>query len=664
MQNHARRRFSAVLGLSACAGLALAALPAAAAAEPAPAENAAAIRQFRALALSAAGEAMAAVESDETGESKTRPHGRIVLRTSAGRVLGVLDPCASCRYLGLSFAPSGTALAFIAANAKSGEAMLDLYDGGRVRTLAVIKGTAAAPLWSPDGRQIAVLATPGAHKEIGATQAGRPLTGEIGAEQDEQRIATVPVAGGALRLVSPPDTWIYEYAWTPDGRGFVATAAKGDGDDNWWIARLVAVSLDAGTIRVVAAPPYQINAPVVSPDGATVAFIGGLMSDFGSVGGDVYVAPAAGGEPLDLTPGFTGSFTTLVWRQDRLVASALIGAKDALVEIRPSGGAKAPPLELPLWITPGGGALAVSADGRSLAFVGSSFTTPPEILAGPPTDLKPVTHDNDALPAHVAARSVTWTSDGFSVQGWLLSPRNEAQDKALPMITLVHGGPSAASTPAYVATGAVRRLIDAGYRVFEPNPRGSYGQGEAFTRANVKDLGGGDLRDILAGVSAAAALAPVDETRLGIYGHSYGGFMTMWAVTHTDRFKAAVAGAGIADWVSYYGENGIDQWMIPFFGASAYDDPKLYDALSPIRAIKNAKTPTFIYVGERDVECPAAQSIEFWHGLRAMGTPASLVIYPGEGHGIREPEDVRDLNDRIVGWFDHYLKAGERRAGP
>jgi dipeptidyl aminopeptidase/acylaminoacyl peptidase len=224
------------------------------------------------------------------------------------------------------------------------------------------------------------------------------------------------------------------------------------------------------------------------------------------------------------------------------------------------------------------------------------------------------------------------------------------------MIVLVHGGPSAAVTPTFVAQGTVADLVRHGYYVFQANPRGSYGQGEAFTRANVKDFGGGDLRDILAGVDAVEKIAPIDDKRLGVYGHSYGGFMTMWTVTHSQRFRAAVAGAGVADWMSYYGENGINTWMTPFFGATAYDDPKPYDAASPILSIKAAHTPTFVYVGELDVECPAPQSLEFFNGLRAMHVPTDLVIYPGEGHGIRDPKHVRDLSERIVGWFDHYLR--------
>ena len=115
-----------------------------------------------------------------------------------------------------------------------------------------------------------------------------------------------------------------------------------------------------------------------------------------------------------------------------------------------------------------------------------------------------------------------------------------------------------------------------GYALFFPNPRGSFGQGEAFTQANVRDFGYGDLRDILAGIDAVKKEAPIDDARLGITGGSYGGFMTMWTVTQSNRFKAGVAGAGIANWLSYYGENGIDEWMLPYFGASVYDDPHVY----------------------------------------------------------------------------------------
>jgi dipeptidyl aminopeptidase/acylaminoacyl peptidase len=545
----------------------------------------------------------------------------------------------------------------VASDASAGTASLMVTSGAEVRTLAVVRGVGSSARWSPDGAMVAILATPGARKQTGATQAGIPLVGEIGEQQDEQRIAVASASGGQLRYVSPADTFVYEYDWTPDGRGFVATAAKGNGDNNWWVAKLESFGLD-GRERVIAAPKTQANFPRVSPDGRTVAFIGGLMSDFGSVGGDIYTVAFSGGEPVDATPNFKGTFTSLVWRGPTVRAVALVGDKVTGFSIDPGGRTITPMLGngVAASFSAGDGRISLSADSTVAAAAVQDFEHPPEIFIHDPRGPRPITHDNDGLQPNVTARSISWRSDGFDVQGWLLAPRNLAPGRKYPMIVEVHGGPSAAATPSYVARGTVRDLIDHGYFVFEPNPRGSYGQGETFTRANVRDLGGGDLRDILAGVDAVERQAPVDDRRVGVYGHSYGGFMTMWTVTHTPRFKAAVAGAGLSDWLSYYGENGIDQWMIPFFGASVYDDPSIYLKLSPIMYIKNARTPTFIYVGERDVECPAPQSQEFWHGLRAFNVPTSLVIYEGEGHAIRRPDHIRDLSERIVGWFDRYLR--------
>jgi dipeptidyl aminopeptidase/acylaminoacyl peptidase len=196
-----------------------------------------------------------------------------------------------------------------------------------------------------------------------------------------------------------------------------------------------------------------------------------------------------------------------------------------------------------------------------------------------------------------------------------------------------------------------------GWFVLCANPRGSYGQGEAFTLGNVKDFGGGDFRDIMAGIDAMAKEYPVDLNRLGIRGHSYGGYMTMWAETQTNRFKAAVAGAGLSDWLSYYGENDIDEWMVPFFGASVYDDPAVYSRSSPINFVKNVKTPTLILVGDRDGEVPAPQSFEWWHALKTMGVPVEFVVYPDEGHAISKPQNRHDYDLRTLEWFEKWFAA-------
>jgi dipeptidyl aminopeptidase/acylaminoacyl peptidase len=621
------------------------------------------IRQFDALALSPAGDRTADVEALDPGNLPALPHGTVVVRGADGKVVAQYDPCKICKYSDTAWSAKGM-LSFVATDEAAGKATLFVADKTAPRVAVVISGVANTLRWSPDGARIALLVTPGAHKKTGAVEAGAARVGEIGASEDEQRIATIPAAGGALKLVSPADTYIYEFDWTPDSKGFAATAAKGNGDNNWWVATLDFVDAQTGALRVIAAPKMQMNLPRVSPDGKSVAFIGGLMSDWGPVGGDIYTVPLAGGMPSDITSGFAGSFNAIAWRGKGLLTSALIGDRYAVVALGPK--------PRTLWSAPVSaktqrfdGAIAFSADGTIAATLSEDFTHGPEIALGRLSALAPVTHDNDALAPQVTAQSVRWQNEGYDVQGWLLGPKQVRAVRKYPMVMIVHGGPSSATTPHYIAAGGqhgtgfdfTQDLVARGYYIFLPNPRGSFGQGEAFTRANIRDFGRGDLRDDLAGIDAVEKIAPVDDARLGLYGHSYGGWMAMWANTQTHRFKAMVAGAGIANWTSYYGQNGIDQWMIPFFGASVYNDPAAYRAASPIEFIKQAKTPTLVYVGERDVECPAPQSLEYWHALKAIGTPVQLFIYAGEGHRFHKPTDLIDLRARIIGWFGKYLKS-------
>ncbi len=610
------------------------------------------LHQYGALALSPAGDRIATVENNGT-------RGVVTIRSVAdGRVLRTIDPCATCSYSGLTFAPDGD-LVFLVRDGSAGNVRLTYADARTTRTVATIAGIAQTPRVSPDGKRIALLVTLGAAKESGATQAGVRMIGEIGEKSDEQRLAVFDIAAAkpaaTVTPLSPAGRYIYEYDWTPDGHGFVATTALGNGDNNWWVATLDAIDARTGAVRAIAKPATQLNQPRVSPDGRTVAYVGGLMSDFGSIGGDVFTVPLAGGSPRNITAGTKSTVTTIDWTKGGLRTVTLAGDQVQLGTLTP-GQPVVPGFAKPASVSAGDGRAVFSADGRIAAAVVQDYEHAPALYAGPIGALRQVTHDNDAAPALVTARSITWKNEGYDVQGWLLAPRTPPAGKA-PMITLVHGGPSSASMPGYLSeTSLNAALLKAGYYVFLPNPRGSYGQGEAFTAANKRDFGGGDLRDILAGIDAVERLAPIDDTRLGLGGCSYGGFMAMWANTQTDRFKGIVAGAGLSNWVSYYGTNGIDQWMLPFFGKSMYDDMKAYEDVSAIYQAKRAKTPTFIYVGERDIEVPPTQSIEWWHALKDRKVPVSLVIYPDAGHCVTGPEQSADVRQRAIAWYDRYVK--------
>jgi dipeptidyl aminopeptidase/acylaminoacyl peptidase len=236
------------------------------------------IRDHEALALAPAGDRVADVESLDPGNLSEEAHGAVVVHAADGKLIAQYDPCKTCKYSDAAWSPKGDALAFVATDATAGKTTLDVVDQGATRTVTTIAGVANTVRWSPDGLRIALLVTSGAHKKTGAIEAGAAQVGEIGVTEDEQRIAVVPANGGELKSVSPADTYIYEYDWTPDGSGFVATGAKGNGDNNWWIATLDYIDAVAGGVRVIAAPRMQMNLPRVSRDGETVAFVGGLMT--------------------------------------------------------------------------------------------------------------------------------------------------------------------------------------------------------------------------------------------------------------------------------------------------------------------------------------------------------------------------------------------------
>lgn len=636
---------------------------------PAVAADERLLHRFLEVALSPDGAVVASVEGDAPRSGSYPPLRDLVLRrTDASAQVTVTLPCGhveQCWPSSPAWSPDAKYLSF--ALRIPGSHARSLYqigaDGNNLVKLLDFDGTLTNLRYAPDGR-LAMLAIAGAQKEVGATEAGAPISGDLGGPPSEQRIAILD--GTRLTWASPDDLFVYEYDWQPDGKGFVGTAAHGDGDNNWWIAKLYAFDAETGSGRVIHSPEsprQQLANPRISRDGRTAAFIAGLMSDASSTGGDVLTLPLAGGPATTVTPGMRASAQSLGWDCNGRLLVALI--RNGVVEIADLGDGAAAMTPRIMWSGSdsigsnkesrfSNADLSLACPSRMSATVRESFASPPEIAVGQVGQWHPLTAVNAEMSVPADAQSITWKSDGFDVQGWLLVP-NGANGK-LPLITMVHGGPAAAEMPAFIGPGLSRALLQKGYALFLPNPRGSFGQGEAFVTANVRDLGHGDLRDILRGIDAVERTALIDDRRLGITGSSYGGFMTMWAVTQTNRFKAAVAVAGVSNWQSYYGQNGISAWMIPYFGASAYNDPEIYSRSSPINFIRNVRTPTLAYVGASDIETPAPQTQEFWRALKELGVPTWMGIYPNEGHGLRDPEHIADAEKRTLAWFDQYLK--------
>jgi dipeptidyl aminopeptidase/acylaminoacyl peptidase len=576
------------------------------------------------------------------------------LRDAGASAKRVGDP--TPRVQGLTWSQDGR-LAFVSDAESRGQMQLYVVDKpgrGKPRKVGDFQGYVGNPHWSPDGKSIAVLLIEGATRIPGPTEATAPESGVIASKTLEQRLAIVNVANAAVRSISPVDMYVYEFDWSPDSKRLVYIAAPGDGDNNWYVAEIYAIDAESGAVRNLLKPSMQVANARWSPDGKTIAFIGGLMSDEGVVGGEIYALAAEGGTPHDLTPDRKSSPSWLQWSPEskQILFGESVAAVTAISTLDIASGSTET-----LW--EGAESVQFSGDATSSAVVRNSWTDAPEIWAGTTGKWAQVTHSNATQKqAWGDVKAVSWKSGEFYVQGWLMFPQPYDLSKHYPMLVDVHGGPASVVRSSWPRPGLPLQLFSGqGYFVFIPNPRGSYGQGERFTRANVQDFGHGDLDDILAGVDEVVKSYPVDDKRVGIGGWSYGGYMTMWAVTQTHRFRAAFAGAGIANWQSYYGENGIDQWMIPYFGASVYDDPAVYAKSSPINFIKNVQTPTLVIVGDRDAECPPAQSYEFWHALKTLGVKTEFVLYPGEGHGFHDPQHIHDRFERVVEWFRENMPA-------
>src|SRR6059058_4591151 len=323
-------------------------------------------------------------------------------------------------------------------------------DGSNPRKLTHLKGYAARPRWSHDGKQIAFLYIESAGGG-GPLMAAPAITGVVDAAIHNQRIAILDIASGQLRQVSPSNLHIYDYDWSPDDKKFVATAAPGPGDNNWWIAQIYTIDIAKGEATSIYKASLQVAVPRWSPDGKSIAFIEGLMSDEGFHGGDLFTISADGHDILNRTEKRKSSVSSLFWlTADRILVTEVVGGGSAISELTPSdNGVRT------IW----NGAeqvhafgnfpnFALSKDGKVAAAARSSYEMPPEIWTGSTGEWRQLTKNNMALsPSWGKAENLEWTNEGFNIQGWLLPPAKMESGKKYPMVVLIHGGPSSAVTP-------------------------------------------------------------------------------------------------------------------------------------------------------------------------------------------------------------------------
>src|SRR5262245_1807017 len=557
------------------------------------------------------------------------------------------------------WAPDGGSIAFLSDRDGPSQLYRLPMRGGEAERLTDRKDAIRAFRWSPDGRRIALLMP---EPKPDALQQRERDKDDARVEDKDARHARVwllDVATHALTQATTVNWRIENIEWLPEGNSLIAVARPTPESDQW-NERIYAIDLRDGRFTPIGEPRRPVGGLAVSPDGKTVAYVGGRVD--GPSPHDLYLQATAGGEPRNLTAAsIDRPISQVQWIDNAsLLVAVARGFAPELAIVGGDGRARAIDR---LEVNPSQFARAA---GGAIAFVGETAARPPELwLRTADGSARAVTRFNEkwtSIPIVTPELVKYKSADGVEIEAALLRPvtAHQTTDHQTPqppmpnpLVVLVHGGPTGRWSDAFEPWGQL--LAARGYAVLYPNVRGSTGYGQRFVEMNRADWGGGDFRDVMAGVDWAIARGIADPNRLGIGGWSYGGYLAAWAVTQTNRFKASVSGAPVIDMASEFGtENGpaYDHW---FYG-TPYEKLDGFIKSSPITFVKNARTPALILQGESDTTDPIGQSQQFYRGLKWYGVESDFVVYPREPHGLREEAHLLDRLARIVAWYDRFLR--------
>ena len=583
------------------------------------------------------------------------------------------------------WSPDGRYLAFVSNRGEKNQLYLAPLDGGEPRQLTKAKFGISQPAWSPDGKRVAYVARVGDYKERkerspvekAAPRVIRDLRYKLDGIGffDERRlhIFTVDIESGAEAQVTDGDWYDEHPAWSPDGEqiAFVSDRERDRHQRQWrtdvWLAP--STGEDA---RKLTRNEGGASYPTFSPDGRYVAFLGHESGEAGSAKNThLYVIPAEGGgaprslsAPIDRpVVGFPVALSgrSFAWHPqgERLLFLAADRGTVALYRADLAGRSVAKVLGGERQIE----SFALAAGGTRAAFAATWASEPGEIyqasldVGGRELNLS---HANDELRNAVEfARTERMTyeaADGLEIEAFVMYPPDYQQGKPYPVALEIHGGPHSAH-PSPFALLHLQSLAAAGYVVLLPNPRGSATYGEQFTQACVGDWGGKDFEDLMAGVDELVRRGIADPDRLYVGGYSYGGFMTSWTVGHTDRFRAAVVGAPVADTLSMFGTGDIPRFSVYEMGATPFDDPDEYRARSPVTYLSNVKTPVLLLHHEGDLRCPIGQSEEIFQALKLLDREVEFIRYPGGSHGVHTPSQQVDRIKRGLAWYESHAPA-------
>lgn len=570
-----------------------------------------------------------------------------------------------------AFSPDGRLLAFTSSRSGSNQVWVIPVDGGEAEQLTDADPGVGSFAWSPDGSQMAyTMVDPESEEERAAKREKRDVI-VVDQDFDFAHLYVVPVAPDAVgerpvtRLTSG-DFHVTSFSWHPDGSRIAFAHAPDPrintgrlaGDLSW-------VELAGQTVTPLVTGAGVETSPHVSPDGRRVAFVstGDQIEPVGL--GDIYLVEAGGGTPRKLADTPDRSANILGWTAD---GSSVLFTESVRTERHvfalPTDGSA------PRALTSGAGVVgspSFSLDGRHLAFTFQTPDLPADVHVSPVTGFAPTRvsdmHAGVPRPAMGRTELLTWRSaDGrFEIDGLLTYPVDYEPGRRYPLVLNVHGGPAGVFSQGFTGGPDIYKtqvFAQQGYAMLRPNPRGSTGYGKDFRYANIKDWGFGDYEDLMAGVDHVLEMGVAHPDSLLLMGWSYGGYMTSFAVTRTDRFAAASMGAGLPNLISMTTTTDIGDYLVGHMGGEFWDDYETYERHSAMYRIANVTTPTQVIHGERDLRVPFTQGQEFYTALQRRGIPTEMLVLPRTPHGPQEPKLLMEVTPRILKWFDGHLGRG------
>ncbi|MDA2913006.1 S9 family peptidase [Acidobacteriia bacterium AH_259_A11_L15] len=565
------------------------------------------------------------------------------------------------------WSPDGKKIAFLSNRSGKTNIWLIHPDGGEAWPATEFEKLSVSDFeWLPDGSGFLFTAPDLPTPEEEKRKKEKRDVILVDQEFDYGRLYRFRLSEAEPEKLTEEDTHVNSFDVSPDGRWVAYGVQPTPKVPDFFRSDLRLLDLETGESRDLVKLSGLDMGPKFSPDGEWLAFISSTPEDAWIGNTYLHVVRPDGTGLRNVSRAFDERFGgfggAMEWSADGqwVYFTGGQGAPVRLFRIRVDTGQYQPVSAHDQKRTVH--AFDVEAQGRFALLALSDPETPAEIyrLGLETNELEQLTSVNEAFAGTAPQTELMRyrSNDGLDLEGLVVKPRDFQEGKRYPLLVVIHGGPAGVFTWSFTPRrGAypIHAFTEQGYLVFMPNPRGSGGYGERFRRANVQDWGYGDYRDILQGVDLLIRRGLADRERMGVMGWSYGGYMTSWIVSQTDRFQAASMGAGLSNLVSMYGTTDIPEFPEAYFGGPPWEDMERYLRHSAIYYVSRAKTPTLIQHGQADRRVPLSQGEEFYRALKAVGVEVEMVIYPRQPHGVREPRLQQDVLERNLNWFNHWL---------